>query len=63
MRVAPCSSDDVRFQSPLPLPPGWQAGTGRSRHRGPLGQNVNSGIWVYQISANGTYATSQRGHG
>jgi len=57
VRVAPCSSDDVRFQSPLPLPPLEPTGPADPAIVGLWAQNVNSGIWVYQFSANGTYAT------
>jgi hypothetical protein len=53
--LAPCSSDDVRFASPLPLPPGGKPGSVDPALVGLWGLNVSSGIWVWQISANGTY--------
>ena len=61
--LAPCGSDDVRFQSPLPLPPGGKPGSVDPAVVGLWGLNVNGGIWVWQISVNGTYTISQRGHG
>jgi hypothetical protein len=53
--LAPCGNDDVRFQSPLPLPPGGKPGSVDPALVGLWGLNVSSGIWVWQISANGTY--------
>ena len=53
--LAPCGSDDVRFQSPLPLPPGGKPGSVDPALVGLWGLNVNGGIWVWQISVNGTY--------
>jgi hypothetical protein len=53
--LAPCGNDDVRFQSPLPLPPGGKAGSVDSAFVGLWGMNVSGGIWVWQITANGTY--------
>ena len=53
--LAPCSNDDVRFASPLPLPPGGKPGSVDPALVGLWGLNVTSGIWVWQISANGTY--------
>jgi hypothetical protein len=53
--LAPCGSDDVRFQSPLPLPPGGKPGSVDPAVAGLWGLNVNGGIWVWQISVNGTY--------
>jgi hypothetical protein len=53
--LAPCGSDDVRFPSPLPLPPGGKPGSVDPALVGLWGLNVPSGIWVWQISANGTY--------
>jgi hypothetical protein len=53
--LAPCGSDDVRFPSPLPLPPGGKPGSVDPALVGLWGLNVNGGIWVWQISANGTY--------
>ncbi len=53
--LAPCGSDDVRFQSPLPLPPGGKPGSVDPAVVGLWGLNVDGGIWVWQISVNGTY--------
>jgi hypothetical protein len=52
---APCSSDDLRWDSPLPLPPGGKPGSVDPRLVGLWKLNIDSGIWVWQISANGTY--------
>ena len=53
--LAPCGDDDVRFQSPLPMPPGGQPGSVDPALVGFLKLNVATGIWVWQISINGTY--------
>lgn len=53
--LAPCSSDDVRFDSPLPLPPGGKPGFVDPAVVGLWALNVDGGIWVWQISVNGTY--------
>ena len=53
--LAPCGSDDIRFPSPLPLPSGGKPGSVDPALVGLWGLNVSSGIWVWQISANGTY--------
>jgi len=55
VRDAPCSSDDLRWGSPLPLPPGGKPGSVDPALVGLWKLNVNSGIWVWQISVNGTY--------
>jgi hypothetical protein len=52
---APCSSDDTRWASPLPLPPGGKPGSVDPALVGLWKLNVSSGIWVWQITANGTY--------
>jgi len=54
VNLAPCGSDDVRFASPLPLPPGGKPGSVDPALVGLWALNVNGGIWVWQISANGT---------
>jgi len=53
--LALCSSDDPRWASPLPLPPGGKAGSVDPALVGLWKLDVGSGIWVWQISANGTY--------
>ena len=53
--LAPCGSDDVRFQSPLPLPQGGKPGSVDPAIVGLWGLNIDGGIWVWQISVNGTY--------
>jgi hypothetical protein len=55
VREAPCSSDDPRWGSPLPLPPGGTPGSVDPALVGLWKLYINSGIWVMQISANGTY--------
>lgn len=55
VREAPCSSDDPRWGSPLPLPPGGTPGSVDPALVGLWKLNIDSGIWVMQISANGTY--------
>jgi hypothetical protein len=51
---SPCSGDDIRFASPLPLPPGGKPGSVDPALVGLWALNVSGGIWVWQISANGT---------
>jgi hypothetical protein len=55
VRDAPCSSDDLRWDSPLPLPPGGQPGSVDPNLVGLWKLNVSSGIWICQFSANGAY--------
>jgi hypothetical protein len=55
VQESPCSSDDVRWSSPLPLPPGGKPGSVDANVVGLWKLTVNSGIWVWQVSANGTY--------
>ncbi len=55
VRMTPCSSDDPRWASPLPLPSGGKPGSVDPGLVGLWKLNVGSGIWVWQISANGTY--------
>jgi hypothetical protein len=56
--VSPCSSDDVRWNPPLPLPPGGKPGSVDPTLVGLWKLNVDSGIWFWQISVNGTYTFS-----
>jgi len=55
VRDAPCSSDDLRWDSPLPLPPGGQAGSVDPGVVGLWKLSVVSGIWICQFSADGAY--------
>lgn len=59
LQVAPCSNDDPRWISPLPLPsagrPGVPPRTVDPALVGLWKLNVDSGIWVWQIAANGFY--------
>ncbi len=52
---SPCANDDVRWPSPLPLPQTVQVGGVDPALVGLWKLNVNAGIWVWQITANGTY--------
>jgi hypothetical protein len=52
---SPCANDDPRWTSPLPLPPGGSPGMVDPGLVGFWKLNVSSGIWVWQISTNGTY--------
>jgi hypothetical protein len=59
LEIATCSSDDARWLSPIPLPsaapPGAPPRTVDSVLVGLWKLNVTSGIWVWQIAANGFY--------
>ncbi len=59
LQVTPCSNDDSRWLSPLPLPPASPPGAPpRTVDPALVGLwelNVSSGIWVWQITANGFY--------
>jgi hypothetical protein len=59
LQVTPCSSDDPRWLSPIPLPsaarPGVPPRTVDPALVGLWKLNVTSGIWVWQITANGFY--------
>jgi len=52
---APCSSDNPNWHSPLPLPPGGSPGMVDPTLVGIWKLTVSSGIWVWQIGADGTY--------
>jgi hypothetical protein len=54
-RMTPCSGDDLRWDSPLPLPPVAQLGPVDPALVGFWKLNVSSGIWVWQITAGGAY--------
>jgi hypothetical protein len=55
VRLAPCGDDDVRWSSPLPLPPGNQPGSVDPNLVGTWELLINPGFWVWQIGRNGTY--------
>ncbi len=55
--TTPCASDDVKWSSPLPLPPP-PATPAAKIDPGAVGTwecPMNSGRWIWQIDANGTY--------
>jgi len=56
VRIAQCSFDDPRWASPLPLPPVVLPGTVDPALVGLWKLNASNGIWVWQITANGTYS-------
>jgi hypothetical protein len=55
VRVTPCAGDDVRWSSPLPLPPGNQPGSVDPTLVGMWALLINPGYWVWEIGRNGTY--------
>jgi len=55
VELSPCASDYPIWYSPLPLPPGAQPGSVDPGLVGLWKLNVNAGIWVWEISVNGTY--------
>jgi hypothetical protein len=56
VRVSPCYTDDPRWASPLPLPTtGFQPGSVDRDLVGYWKANVEGGLWILQIAANGTY--------
>jgi hypothetical protein len=56
VQFSPCGSDDPRWSgAPLPLPPGGKPGSVDPALVGLWKLNVPNGIWVWRISANGTY--------
>jgi len=55
VRVTPCAGDDVRWSSPLPLPPGNQPGSVDPNLVGMWALLINPGYWIWQIGRNGTY--------
>ncbi|MFZ0338992.1 MAG: DUF4189 domain-containing protein [Terracidiphilus sp.] len=52
---SPCANDNPNWLSPLPLPPGGSPGAVDPALVGFWKLNVSNGIWVWQITANGTY--------
>jgi hypothetical protein len=53
--TAPCASDDIRWSSPLPLPPGGTAATVDPNMVGTWELFINPGRWVWRVAPNGTY--------
>jgi hypothetical protein len=64
VRVTPCGYDDVRWPSPLPLPPGNQPRSVDPNLLGTWSHLINPGYWVLEIGPNGTYTfNSEAGDG
>jgi hypothetical protein len=57
VRATPCTGDDVRFPSPLPFPEAGPTPAGPMDKNlvGTWHLNINPGIWVWRIAANGTF--------
>ncbi len=53
--AAPCASDDIRWSSPMPLPPGGTAATVDPNMVGTWQLLVNPGRWIWRVAPNGTY--------
>ena len=53
--TAPCASDDIRWSSPLPLPPGGSTATVDPSMVGTWELFINPGRWVWRVAPNGTY--------
>lgn len=53
--TAPCAADDVRWSSPLPLPPGGSTATVDPNMVGTWELFINPGRWVWRVAPNGTY--------
>ena len=53
--ATPCSNDDLRWPSPLPLPTGGQPGSVDPNLVGTWALTVPGGRWVWQIGSNGMY--------
>ena len=53
--TAPCASDDGRWSSPLPLPPGGSASTVDPNMVGTWELFINPGRWIWRVAPNGTY--------
>jgi hypothetical protein len=53
--AAPCASDDVRWSSPLPLPPGGSTATVDPNMVGTWELFINPGRWIWRVAPNGTY--------
>lgn len=55
VKVSPCAGDDVRWSSPLPLPPGNRPGSVDPHLVGLWALLINPGYWIWQIGPDGTY--------
>ena len=55
VRVTPCAGDDMRWSSPLPLPPGNRPGSVDPNLVGIWEFLINPGYWIWEIGPNGTY--------
>ena len=53
--TAPCASDDVRWSSPLPLPPGGSTEKVDPDMVGTWELFLNPGRWIWRVAPNGTY--------
>ena len=53
--TAPCAGDDVRWSSPLPLPPGGSTATVDPNMVGTWELFINPGRWIWRVAPNGTY--------
>ena len=53
--TVPCASDDVRWSSPLPLPPGEPTATVDPNMVGTWELFLNPGRWIWRVAPNGTY--------
>ncbi len=53
--TAPCAGDDIRWSSPLPLPPGASAATIDPNMVGTWELFINPGRWIWRVAPNGTY--------
>ena len=53
--TAPCAADDVRWSSPLPLPPGGSTATVDPNMVGTWELFINPGRWIWRVAPNGTY--------
>jgi Domain of unknown function (DUF4189) len=53
--TVPCAGDDVRWSSPLPLPPGGSAASVDPNMVGTWELFINPGRWVWRVAPNGTY--------
>lgn len=53
--TAPCAADDIRWSSPLPLPPGPAAASIDPNMVGTWELFINPGRWIWRVAPNGTY--------